>query len=624
MSEALALKLEIDAKGASKTLGDLERASEALNDELKQTAVGSDEFKKLKSELIGVNSEIKNVELSMESLDNEQVASELGSVTGAIGDMTGAFVLLGGESETMQQMAANIQMAMGVSMGLKGAIEGVSSARKLWNHQMKSANVLTKLNTKLTNATTIAQKMLGRSTDVTTKSFKNMRAALIATGIGALVVLLGTLIAKWDDISAALSSTTEKQKALNDTMDEYSAGAEEAVTKVNKVKSSFDLAKKGIISKEEALKDYNDTFGDSLGVAKDINEAESIFIAKTGAYIESQALRAQAEILLQKSAESTVEGITAGMENQVSTWDLMMASFQMGFGDMEAAGKTIVESQIAGTKTLQDESKKKSKTFSDLALDLLTKANEIEAEFKINDEKEIERNKEQVKKKVEVNKSREFVNLEHIQKIEAAEIEHQDKLVKLRTDGIMSLEEANQRYNDALKEQRRLDFIDEQNLNDAKLSMTMGSIDALMNLTTAFAKDNEKSQKRAFEINKKLQIAQALIGTYQGVQAIFTSAAMNPASVLFPAMPYIQAGIALASGLANVKNISKQQFQSGSVGSSGPTFSGSLGGGTSAPTLNPISNTNTVLGQDNKVYVTETDISNTQNKVKVIEDQATF
>ena len=76
--------------------------------------------------------------------------------------------------------------------------------------------------------------------------------------------------------------------------------------------------------------------------------------------------------------------------------------------------------------------------------------------------------------------------------------------------------------------------------------------------------------------------------------------------------------------LANVKNISKQQFQSGSVGGSGPTFSGSLGGGTSAPTLNPISNTNTVLGQDNKVYVTETDISNTQNKVKVIEDQATF
>ena len=40
MSEALALKLKIDAKGAKKTLGDLEEASEALNKELKKTAVG--------------------------------------------------------------------------------------------------------------------------------------------------------------------------------------------------------------------------------------------------------------------------------------------------------------------------------------------------------------------------------------------------------------------------------------------------------------------------------------------------------------------------------------------------------------------------------------------------------
>ena len=87
-------------------------------------------------------------------------------------------------------------------------------------------------------------------------------------------------------------------------------------------------------------------------------------------------------------------------------------------------------------------------------------------------------------------------------------------------------------------------------------------------------------------------------------------------------MPYIQAAIALASGLANVKNISKQQFSGGSPGSS--SVGSPASGGISAPTLNPISNTNTLLGQDNKVYVTETDISNTQNKVKVIEDQATF
>ena len=623
MSEALALKLEIDAKGASKTLGDLERASEALNDELKQTAVGSDAFKKLKSELIGVNSEIKNVELSMESLDNEQVASEMGSVTGAIGDMTGAFVLLGGESETMQQMAANIQMAMGVSMGLKGAIEGMSSAKKLFNHHMKSANVLTALNTKLTNATTVAQKALGLSTDTTTKSFKLMRGALIATGIGALVVLIGTLISKWDDISAALSTTTAKQRALNETMDEYNAGAEEAVNKVNQVKSSFDLAKKGIISKEEALKDYNDTFGDSLGIAKDINQAESIFVAKTGAYIESQALRAQAEILLKKAAEATVEGITASMESQVSTWDLMMASFQMSLGQNEAAGKRVAESHIAGTKILEDESKKKSKTFSDLAQDLLTQANTIEAEFEINDEKQIARNKETAKENVKTKKETVEEELIILKSRAAVEIEVDNEITENKKSNLLLLGSLS--AEEALKELERIKAEKQARQDELNMRLDNASafLDSLQTLNNLAAGKSIAQQKKAFERNKKIQSAQAIISAAKGVVNIIGQESLlpQPIDVIFKG---IQLGILAVTLGAQLRKINSAKFEGGGGGSIQTPSLGGGGGGTSAPTLNPISNTNTILGRDNKVFVTETDISTTQNKVKVIEDQATF
>ena len=70
------------------------------------------------------------------------------------------------------------------------------------------------------------------------------------------------------------------------------------------------------------------------------------------------------------------------------------------------------------------------------------------------------------------------------------------------------------------------------------------------------AKDKEKSQRRSFEINKKLQIAQAIISTYQGAQGAFASATLNPITIGFPAYPGIMAGIAVASGLANVAQIS--------------------------------------------------------------------
>ena len=45
-----------------------------------------------------------------------------------------------------------------------------------------------------------------------TKLFGNVsRKALIATGIGAFVVVLGTIIAYWDDITAAITGVSQSR-----------------------------------------------------------------------------------------------------------------------------------------------------------------------------------------------------------------------------------------------------------------------------------------------------------------------------------------------------------------------------------------------------------------------------
>jgi hypothetical protein len=166
----------------------------------------------------------------------------------------------------------------------------------------------------------------------------------------------------------------------------------------------------------------------------------------------------------------------------------------------------------------------------------------------------------------------------------------------------------------------------EIDIQNAKLDLASQGIDGIMALTNAFAKDNEKSQRRAFEINKRLQIAQAIISTYQGANNIFASAAANPKSVLFPAQPFIAAGLAIVSGLANVATISRQQFQGGSAGGGGGTTTApNFGAGETAPTIAPVTNTSTLIPQEpQQVFVTETDITNTQNQVAVIETQATI
>lgn len=145
--------------------------------------------------------------------------------------------------------------------------------------------------------------------------------------------------------------------------------------------------------------------------------------------------------------------------------------------------------------------------------------------------------------------------------------------------------------NDAKRQQ---ELADEQALQDAKFDLASSSLSAVSDLVGAFAGENEKQQKKAFQIQKAISIAQAVMETYKGANAIFASAAANPATVLFPAQPFIAAGAAIVSGLANVATIAKTQFQGGggSGGGGGASSPPSLSGGGS-PSFNIVGNSGT-------------------------------
>ena len=211
--------VEVDLKGAPEAIRNidgLENAISSLEGELKQAEFGSEEFKKLSKELTKARSELKNTELALEALDSEQVASEFGALTGAVGDVSGAFILLGGEGGAVEQSVEKIQTAIGVSMAFKGAIEGLSAGRKLLNNVLATNNTLQKVNNAATITATSLYKLFGKTVDTTSTSFKGLKNAIIATGIGALVVGVGLLIANFDKLSRALRSTTAEQDAYND------------------------------------------------------------------------------------------------------------------------------------------------------------------------------------------------------------------------------------------------------------------------------------------------------------------------------------------------------------------------------------------------------------------------
>ena len=113
---------------------------------------------------------------------------------------------------------------------------------------------------------------------------------------------------------------------------------------------------------------------------------------------------------------------------------------------------------------------------------------------------------------------------------------------------------------------------------------------AINDLTFLFAGKSLAQQKKAFQVQKAVSIAQTLIDTYKSATAAFSSlAGTGPQGFVLGG---IAAAAAIASGLANVKRISATQFVSGGGGGgSTPSNGGGGGGGGGAPTSGSVTNT---------------------------------
>jgi hypothetical protein len=204
-----------------------------------------------------------------------------------------------------------------------------------------------------------------------------------------------------------------------------------------------------------------------------------------------------------------------------------------------------------------------------------------------------------------------------VQLIEIQNLE--DKLVSLKDSGDATVEIESQIFEKkkAIRDKEAADDLErEKNKQEGIYNIANSSLSALSSLNEAFASDSEESQKRAFEIDKALKYASTIMATIQGTQEAFSSANKSPITAIFPAYPYVQAGAALAFGLANLKKISDTKFQSKSSPSAGGNRAAGGGGvpQMEAPRMSSLGNGNE-LTQDRRVYVTEGDISRTQKRV---------
>ncbi len=144
-----------------------------------------------------------------------------------------------------------------------------------------------------------------------------------------------------------------------------------------------------------------------------------------------------------------------------------------------------------------------------------------------------------------------------------------------------------------------------------------------MNNLEKGSKEEERVARKQFEINKKLQVAQAIMQGYQAVLAAYASGSAVPivGTVLGP----VYAGLAAVAAAANIGKIKAATFQGGG-GGPGPDTPAPP-----SPDLPPQMNTrdvsqgtNTQQESTTMVAVLESDITNTQRRISDIEVRTTF
>ena len=147
-------------------------------------------------------------------------------------------------------------------------------------------------------------------------------------------------------------------------------------------------------------------------------------------------------------------------------------------------------------------------------------------------------------------------------------------------------------------------------------SISAQGLTAISDLATALAGDDEKKQKKAFELNKKLEIGSTLINTYAAIVAALKTG--GPVGIA-------QAAVVALTGFASIAKIKATTFGSSSGSASGSTPkavqpinpNAALQGGTAGnnvvtPTEQPII----------KTYVVADDVTSAQQANKRVSDRA--
>lgn len=518
------------------------------------------------------------------------LSSSLGGVASGFAAYQGALSLAGVESKDLEQQLLKVQSAMALAQGLQGLGEARDSFK-----QLKAVAI---------------------------DAFKGIKTAIGSTGIGLLVVALGTIYAYWDDIKEAVSGVSEQQKKLNadsqknvDQQNEKlkSIGAQDNILKLQGKTEKEILAIK-IKQTDEAI------------LATEINQKNQIQtnkLAVEGAQRNYELLKSYIDFVstplryLYKTGAESINGIIDLLNkipgiNIKSKLDETLGDkasdylTKLGFDpdQVKADGEaTIKESQEALLKlkndragainAINDINKKAGKDQEQILLEqrkkeldaineqakIIQDNSQKLAEQKLKKDADLKKKADEILKQIDAELAPEETPTEKLKR------EYEERLAILTEAGASTLSLDAKYATDKLALEQKLydeqKAIKDKELADEKILQAQ----KINTLGVSFGKISELLGKNS-KAGKAFAVSQALINTYQGITAELATKTATPFEF---GVKLVNIASVVGIGFKAVKDILKTPDMS--TGGGGASAGG--GGGSapsSAPQFNVVGN----------------------------------
>ena len=496
----------------------------------------------------------------------QKLGGALGGVTAGFSLAQGAMGAFGVESEAVEKALLQVQSAMAIQQGVQGIKESLPFLNDLKN-------------------TAVA-------------AFKGMTVAsraFMTAGIGILIVGIGLLIENFDKIANVFTGEIERNarytKALNQSAKAIKDNAKELDKRAEDLQRNQDfeyaMAEAQGATTAELRKMKVAQAEERIELEKDsVARAENIYWLAKQRYQKLVNLEADEE-LIKKAKENAVQARETLVkekedlnqarqdrkdiinQNKVDETKDRQDRIQAGKDAAKEELATIKDNQKSATELLKEESQRQIDAVEAKYAEQIKLAKKYGKDIKALEEARDKELKDITDKQVDLSRGgNEQVKIATISSIKTTkEFQEQQKV------GLVGVQEVRERI-----------FQREKAIDEAKKKAQEDALNATANTLGQIA-DLFGRQTAA---GKAAAIAEATIQTFVSAQKAYTSTIGIP--VVGPVLAPINAGLAIAAGIKNIKAITAVQTPDGGGGGGGNLSNSFSGSAAQAPSFNVVGN----------------------------------